>query len=166
MTFKEYLKFHHIKITGIAKPLKRKIATEYGVYESVKPIPYVTEADAQRLRALSLYVREWVDGILVTRKEFKNELDTSFSLRPYKKLIDELDIDGDVMEFVHGCVWAVERLSFVRELNEMRKQNDKFKKRENKEYQKWVKQSEARDYKRYEELKQSIKDFSERNLDK
>ena len=165
MTFKEYLKFHNIKITGTIKPLKRKIATEYGVYESVKPIPYVTEADAQRLRALSLYVREWVDGTSVTRKEFKNELDTSFSLRPYKKLIDELDIDGDIMEFIHGCVWAIERLSFNRDMSKKIDLAIKRGEEEKKNYQNYLKQIEKCKIQQHEELKQSIKDFSGRNLD-
>lgn len=161
MTFKEYLKFHNIKIAVGIKPLKRKIMTEYGVYESVKPIPYVTEADAQRLRAISLYLREHVNGLSATKKSFTEELNTSFSLRPYKKLIDELDINGDIMEFKHGCVWAIERLSFSRELNKKRKEFDAIRKRKNKEYQQYLKQ----DIQKYEELKQSIKDFSGRNLD-
>ena len=164
MTFKEYLKFHHIKITGIAKPLKRKIATEYGVYESVKPIPYVTEADAQILRALSLYIREHVDGISATKKSFTEELNTSFSLRPYKKLIDELDIDGDVMEFVHGCVWAIERLSANRDMSKKIDSAIKRGQKEKKKYQNYLKQIEKRKVQEHEELKRAIKDFSGKEL--
>lgn len=165
MTFKEYLKFHDIKITGFKKPIPRYAYIEHRAYETKENIPYVYDSDRQMLRALSLYVREHVNSVSATSADFVNELNNSYSLKGYKKLIQELDIDFDIMEFKHGFSWAVERLSLQRDIAQKIKRSKELSKEQEEKYQNWLKQQAEKNYQKHKDLKQAIKDFSGKELD-
>lgn len=102
MTFKEYLKL-----------VKQQSTKQERLEES--RYCYVNSNEKFLLRTLSTYVKEFVKN---GEDSFRliTEIDSTFALKGYKKILKELDIDYDLQRFKAGYEWAEERLSMKRSL--------------------------------------------------
>ena len=129
MTFKEYLNFHHVKITGSDKPNKSgkdsvSIVKHHGnatqtiiySYETFKKgTELLSEKEIKRIMVLSCYLKEHVFGNIISKKDVYEELNNTLSLRHYKCLLKELEVNDPIEKFKKGITYVVKEISKNRE---------------------------------------------------